>query len=151
MRGKSYSVLPALSLSGVLHVKVVEDAFNMETFNQFIAELLEKMNKYDPEHHPPNSVIILDNCRIHKDPEMIQMVQQRGMRIEFLPPYSPDLNPIELCFAGMKAWIRRHMEEAKESWNDNNNPNQARWLLYEMTFYPTPWMAYAWFARAGIV
>jgi hypothetical protein len=50
------------------------NAFNMETFNEFIEELLTKMNPYDPELHPPNSVIILDNCQIHKDPQMIQMV-----------------------------------------------------------------------------
>jgi hypothetical protein len=40
----SYSVLPALSLDGVIHVKVVEDAFNMQMLNEFINELLDKMN-----------------------------------------------------------------------------------------------------------
>jgi hypothetical protein len=73
----SYSILPALSLSGIIHVKIVENAFNTETFNEFIAELLTKMNPYDPELHPPNSVIILDNCRIHKDPGMIQTVLEQ--------------------------------------------------------------------------
>jgi hypothetical protein len=73
----SYSVLPALSLSGVLHVKVVEGAFNMETFNEFIAELLTRMTPFNLETRPPNSVIVLDNCRIHKDPAMIQMVLDR--------------------------------------------------------------------------
>lgn len=73
----SYSVLPALSLDGIIHVKVVENAFTMETFNEFIAELIEKMNPYDPINHNKNSVIIMDNCRIHKDPEMIAMVERR--------------------------------------------------------------------------
>jgi len=49
----------------------------METFNEFIDELLTQMNPYDPETHPPNSVIILDNCRIHKDPDMIRMVLEQ--------------------------------------------------------------------------
>ena len=70
----SYSVLPALSLDGIIHVKIVENAFNTESFNDFIRGLLLKMNPYDPLNHNPNSVIILDNCRIHKSPEMIQMV-----------------------------------------------------------------------------
>ena len=70
----SYSVLPALSLDGILHAKIVENGFKMDTFNEFISELLTLMNPYDPVLHPANSVIILDNCRIHKDPQMIQMV-----------------------------------------------------------------------------
>jgi hypothetical protein len=52
----------------------VENGFNMETFNEFIRELIPKMNAYNPETHVKNSVIILDNCQIHKDPEMIAMV-----------------------------------------------------------------------------
>jgi hypothetical protein len=74
----SYSVLPALSLDGVIHVKVVENAFNMQTFNEFIDDLLDKMNPYDPVTHPKNSVIIMDNCRIHKDPEMVARVRARS-------------------------------------------------------------------------
>lgn len=72
----SYSILPALSLDGILHVNVVEGAFNTETFNRFIAELIERMQPYDEERHNKNSVLIMDNCRIHKDPEMVAMVEQ---------------------------------------------------------------------------
>jgi transposase len=163
----SYSVLPALSLDGILHAKIVENGFKMDTFNEFISELLTLMNPYDPVLHPANSVIILDNCRIHKDPQMIQMVHDwwvyiyhtgshvwplySGMRIEFLPPYSPDLNPIELCFSAMKAWIRRHADEANQAWEDNDNPDRAVWILYDMAFWPTPRMALGWFTKAGII
>jgi hypothetical protein len=70
-------VLPALSLDGVLHVKIVENAFNTETFNIFIQELLLKMNAFDEHTRPKNSVIILDNCRIHKDPAMLEMVREQ--------------------------------------------------------------------------
>lgn len=73
------------------------------------------------------------------------------MQIEFLPPYSPDLNPIEFCFSGMKAWIKRHMDEAKEAWADDDHPNRTRWLLYEMAFFPTRRMALGWFIKAGIL
>jgi hypothetical protein len=73
----SYSVLPALSLDGIIHVKIVENAFNMESFNEFITELINKMNTYDPIAHNKNSVIIMDNCRIHKDPSMIARAQAR--------------------------------------------------------------------------
>jgi hypothetical protein len=56
---------------------VVENAFNMDSFNQFIDELLDWMNPYDPVTHPKNSVLIMDNCRIHKDPEMVARVRAR--------------------------------------------------------------------------
>lgn len=74
----SYSVLPALSLDGIIHVKVVENAFTMDTFNQFINELLDKMNPYDKHIHLKNSVLIMDNCRIHKDLEMIERARVRS-------------------------------------------------------------------------
>ena len=56
----------------------------------------------------PNSVIIMDNARIHHNSELINIVQELGGKVEFLPPYSPDLNPIERSFSVIKAWIKRH-------------------------------------------
>lgn len=71
-----YSILPALSLeSGVIHVEIVKGSFNTSTFNLFIYDLILKMNRYDPETHPSNSVIVLDNCRIHKDEEILQYIE----------------------------------------------------------------------------
>ena len=71
----SFSILPALSLDGILHVKVVDGSFNTESFLEFIDDLTSKMNVYDPVHHNKNSVIILDNCSIHKDPRITQLVE----------------------------------------------------------------------------
>lgn len=151
LRGKSYSVLPALSLDGVLHVKVVENAFNMVTFNEFIDELLEKMQAYDPVTHPKNSVLIMDNCRIHKDPEMVARVLEKGIRIEYLSPYSPDYNPIELCFSGMKAWFRRHGDEARDAWEDKGAPDRAPEMLAEMARAVSHRNAFGWYCRAGVL
>jgi hypothetical protein len=71
----SFSILPALSLDGILHVKVVDGSFNSGTFLEFIKEVVSKMNPYNPVQHNKNSVLILDNCRIHKDPAIIQFVE----------------------------------------------------------------------------
>jgi hypothetical protein len=49
----------------------------MELFNEFIRELLDQMNMYDPVDHPPNSVIVLDNCQIHKDPAILDYIEER--------------------------------------------------------------------------
>lgn len=70
--------------------------------------------------HPfpgPNSVLIMDNARIHHNNEFINIVQELGGKVEFLPPYSPDLNPIERSFSVIKSWIKRH-KEFMENYND---------------------------------
>jgi len=53
-------------------------------------------------------VIILDNTSIHKSIELRQICEERGILLKFLPPYSPDFNPIESTFKDLKAWIKRN-------------------------------------------
>ena len=53
----------------------------------------------------PGDVVVLDNLASHKQPEVRTAVEQRGARLQFLPPYSPDFNPIELAFAKLKAFF----------------------------------------------
>ncbi len=54
----------------------------------------------------PGDVVVLDNLAPHKQPEVRAAVEARGARLQFLPPYSPDFNPIELAFAKLKAFLR---------------------------------------------
>ena len=54
----------------------------------------------------PGDVVVLDNLAVHKQPEAQTAIEGVGARLRFLPPYSPDLNPIELGFAKLKAFIR---------------------------------------------
>lgn len=69
-----YSVLPALSLNdGILHCDIVEGSFDSQLFYQFIQRLLDQMQPYPA----PNSVIVMDNCRIHKHPAIIELIEER--------------------------------------------------------------------------
>jgi transposase len=61
------------------------------------------MNPY-PE---PNSVLVMDNARIHHGGRIAELAAERGIRILYLPPYSPDLNPIEKAFSVLKSYLRR--------------------------------------------
>lgn len=145
LRGARYSILPALSLNdGIFHVEVVQGSFTMDTFNQFIRNLLNRMNPYDADEHPPRSVIVLDNCQIHKDPEILNYIIERGMRYVFLPPYSPDFNPIELAFSSMKAWFRKNNELVRGCWE---RESLARRLLINMAFTASPEKAVGWFKK----
>ena len=54
----------------------------------------------------PGDVVVLDNLAAHKQPEVRVVIEQAGALLRFLPPYSPDFNPIELAFAKLKAFLR---------------------------------------------
>ena len=54
----------------------------------------------------PGDVVVLDNLAVHKQPEVRAAIERAGAHLRFLPPYSPDFNPIELAFAKLKAFLR---------------------------------------------
>jgi transposase len=54
----------------------------------------------------PGDVVVLDNLAAHQQPEVRAAIEQAGALLRFLPPYSPDVNPIELAFAKLKAFLR---------------------------------------------
>jgi len=54
------------------------------------------------------SVLILDNARIHHDNGLLEYLDAFGVHVEFLPPYSPDLNPIETAFSYIKGYLKRY-------------------------------------------
>ena len=101
MHGTKYTILPALSLDGILHLEVVENTVTGNIFHQFIQVLLPQMNKWPL----PNSVLVVDNTAIHKVTSIRELVKGRGARLLYLPVYSPDFNPIELAFSLIKAWL----------------------------------------------
>jgi len=53
-----------------------------------------------------HEVVVLDNLTMHKQPAVQAAIEAAGAHLRFLPPYSPDLNPIELAFAKLKAFLR---------------------------------------------
>jgi len=54
----------------------------------------------------PGDIVLLDNLRTHKAPAVAELIERRGAILEFLPPYSPDFNPIEAVWALVKKHIR---------------------------------------------
>ena len=69
------------------------------TFQAYVEQVLV------PTLHP-GDVVVLDNLAAHKQPEVRVAIEQVGAVLRFLPPYSPDFNPIELAFAKLKAFLR---------------------------------------------
>ena len=64
------------------------------------------MNTYGPR--VPRSVLIMDNTLIYSGPELQRLYDSFNVILEFLPPYSLDLNLIKETFHELKAWIKRH-------------------------------------------
>ena len=56
----------------------------------------------------------MDNAKCHRSPELRIACAEAGVRVEFLPPYSPDLNPIKTSFAALRSWIKGHIVIAME-------------------------------------
>jgi len=73
------------------------------------------MNAYP---HEQNSIFVMDNARIHVllppttliEQALDHMCYEAGVPLEYLPPYSPDFNPIELVFGRLKMWFKRNMQ-----------------------------------------
>jgi transposase len=60
----------------------------------------------------PNQIVIMDNASFHKSKKTKELIEQAGCELIFLPPYSPDLNPIEKIWANLKKKIRSHLEKS---------------------------------------
>ena len=63
----------------------------------------------------PGDIVIMDNLSSHKTPAVREAIRARGARLLFLPPYSPDLNPIEQVFAKLKHLMRKAAERSVEA------------------------------------
>ncbi|GBB93508.1 hypothetical protein RclHR1_21840002 [Rhizophagus clarus] len=106
LREKRYTILSALLLDGYIAVDIIEGNCNKERFKDFILSKIPQIYPFPG----PNSVLIMDNAKIHHNNDFINIVQKLDGKVEFLPPYSPDLNPIETSFSVIKSWIKRHRD-----------------------------------------
>ncbi|KAA1098086.1 hypothetical protein PGT21_050184 [Puccinia graminis f. sp. tritici] len=115
---KRLSILPAISINGLLALTVREDTYNGIKFEHFLKwTLLPRMNKFPA----PNSVLVCDNARIHQGAQIGEICDEFGVRVIYLPPYCPELNPIELCFASLKSHLRKTQALSVT--------NEPEWLL----------------------
>jgi hypothetical protein len=117
-KNKRWSLLPVFIIDGYIDWIIHQGSIITAMFNEFVRDrVLPHCTPY--ASGGPRSMIVMDNCKIHWSPELKDMCQQGGVRLEYLPPYSPDLNPIETSFAVFKAWMRRYHDIAELYLTDN--------------------------------
>ena len=103
--GRRISGIGMLTTRGMEDVYIAEGSVNVEIFLQFVQRnLLPFLNVFDDSN--PRSVVIMDNASIHHVEEVVAMIRASGALVRFLPPYSPDLNPIEEAFSKVKSFLR---------------------------------------------
>jgi transposase len=96
---ETHTVLAALRLTGVSAPAVFTGPIDSDAFRAYVEQVLvPTLQRGD--------VVVLDNLAVHKHPAVRAAIEAAGAHLRFLPPYSPDFNPIELAFAKLKAFVR---------------------------------------------
>jgi len=97
---KTVTLTAALRSSGLTAPMLLDGPMDGQAFRAYIERFLAPTLK-------PGDIVILDNLQSHKVAGVQQAIEATGAKLIFLPPYSPDLNPIELAFAKLKALLRK--------------------------------------------
>ncbi len=93
------SIIVAISNKKVIHYKILENKnANKEIFIEFMKELTSKIS---------NKIILMDNVRFHKNDEIKKILKDSNNKELFIPPYSPEFNPIEEVFSLFKSYLRK--------------------------------------------
>ena len=91
---------------GLCYDKFTGNVSGDEFYDFVRGSLIPNMNPYNGTNE--NSILVLDNCSIHYIEETLSLLRTSGIFVIFLPPYSPDLNPIELTFSYVKQYLQEH-------------------------------------------
>ena len=107
VRGQHMSAIAFMSVDGILDCHIEEGSVNGDVFFSTIQKLLvPHVMPYNGTN--PHSVIVLDNASIHHIDGVVEMLHSLGTLVLFLPPYSPDYNPIEEAFSKLKSQIKEY-------------------------------------------
>jgi transposase len=106
--GANVTLLASMSAEGMGPCLAVEGATTKAVFEAYLERVLAPSLR-------PGQVVVMDNLSAHKGCRVRELVQERGCELLYLPPYSPDLNPIEEAFAKLKALLRRAGARTREA------------------------------------
>jgi transposase len=101
IRFERTSVISSIRLNGDIAPLMFKGALNGEVFSTYISDILA------PTLHA-GDIVIIDNLSVHKVKGALDPIYQKGATVMFLPSYSPDLNPIELCWSKIKSILRKY-------------------------------------------
>lgn len=97
---KTTTFVGALRLSGMTAPMVLDGAMHGAAFLAYVEQVLVATLR-------PGDIVIIDNLPAHKPIAIREAIEKAGATLRFLPPYSPDFNPIEMAFSKLKAILRK--------------------------------------------
>ena len=106
--GPNVTLVAALTPNGLQAAMTVSGAVNGNVFAAYLQQVLGPTRE-------PGDVVVLDNLPAHKVAGLAELVEARGARLLYLPPYSPDFNPIELAFSKLKTWLRTAQARTRDA------------------------------------
>ena len=140
-RGQHVTAIGAICSEGVLDCKIVHSSVTGDIFQEFVdQQLLPKLYPFNGSN--PKSIVVLDNAAIHHVDTVVKSLEELGVLVLFLPAYSPDLMPIEECFAKLKS-IRKDNEALLDAGEDLET------LILTGFTSITPQDCINWMQRAG--
>lgn len=109
--GPNVTLVAALGAQGLQAAMTVSGAVNGDVFAAYLDQVLGPTLA-------PGAVVVLDNLAAHKVAGLAEIAAAHGARLLYLPPYSPDFNPIELAFSKLKTWLRTAQARTREALED---------------------------------
>lgn len=135
---KTSTFLAALRGDGLTAPTAIDGALNGELFEAYVRQQLVPVLR-------PGDVVVMDNLACHKRAGVREAIEAAGATLRHLPPYSPDLNPIEQVFAKLKALLRRAGERTVDGlWHllgqslDEFSPKECRNYIRHCGYNATP-------------
>ena len=99
-RGPNTTLLASITIEGMGPCMAVVGSITRAAFEVYVEQVLSAALK-------PGQVVVMDNLSAHKGSRVRELIEAKGCELLYLPPYSPDLNPIEQAFSKLKASLRR--------------------------------------------
>jgi len=109
--GEKFSIIGAIALTGIVAMMYVSSAVDTLIFKTFSEKLLIPKLKR-------GQFVIFDNVSFHKSQEIIDLIEATGAKVVFLPPYSPDLSPIEKMWSKIKEILKRKKPRTKADFHN---------------------------------
>lgn len=137
---KRVNAIAAISTNGLLALNLTCHTVNHEIFFDFVRSTLIPKMVFNGTN--PHSIVVMDNLSVHRVREIVELFKTSGILVLLLPPYSPDLNPIEEAFSYIKSYLREH-ELLLECLS---NPNHVITAAFNSI---TPLQCQSWITNSG--
>jgi transposase len=106
--GDNVTILGAMRVGGVSAAMTVNGSTDREVFGVFVREVLAPTLE-------PGDIVVMDNLGSHYASGIREAIEATGAEVKYLPPYSPDLNPIEQCWSKLKTFLRAAKARTREA------------------------------------